>query len=299
MQVFCIEHIIRLNYLIKLLGDGMDKQTILKIAQEFVKNSDYNYVSKDAAISKELIGMQIFDELIFAFGSAADEGFKLLKENSSAIGEHFLLPNEWMPNTNTVISYFFPFTDYVIKSNRKDKCWPSDEWLHGRIEGQNFLFEFGKYLCEKLLDEGYDSLVPGLDARFWSRTASITELPPFTSNWSERHVAYVCGLGTFGLSKGIITEKGMAGRVGSIVTSLKLEPSEKEYTGIYEYCSMCGACAKKCPVGAISVTCGKDQKKCSDFIDITTEKYKPRYGCGKCQVSVPCERRIPEKSSKH
>ena len=50
----------------------MDKQTILHISREFVKDSNYNYVLKDAAILKELIGMQIFDEPIFAFGSADD-----------------------------------------------------------------------------------------------------------------------------------------------------------------------------------------------------------------------------------
>jgi epoxyqueuosine reductase QueG len=108
-------------------------------------------------------------------------------------------------------------------------------------------------------------------------------------------VAFVCGLGTFGLSRGIITRRGMAGRLGSIVTKLELEPDEKTYKDIYEYCTMCGACARKCPVNAISLENGKDHKPCSDFLDMTEEKYKPRYGCGKCQVSVPCERKIPKK----
>lgn len=273
----------------------MDKRDIANIAQEFVKNSNYNYISKDNAIAEELVGMQIFDKPIFAFGAVEDEGFQLLK-NPSAIGEHFLLPRDWLVSANTVISYFFPFTVEIIKSNRKDKSWPSNEWLHGRIEGQNFLKKFNIYLNSKLNDEGYESLVPTLDERFWSCSKESAELQSFSSNWSERHVAYVCGLGTFGLSKGIITEKGMAGRLGSVVTQLKLEPSEKMYSGIYEYCTMCGACAKKCPVDAISVDTGKDHKKCSDFLDITAEKYRPRYGCGKCQVSVPCERRIPKNS---
>ena len=36
------------------------------------------------------------------------------------------------------------------------------------------------------------------------------------STWSERHVAYVSGLGTFGLSGGLITAKGQAVRLGSV-----------------------------------------------------------------------------------
>jgi len=263
----------------------MNNLDIIEISKEFIQSSEYNYISKNDAITEELVGMKIFDNPIFAFGSAEDNGFTLLKA-PSVIGEHFILPKEWLPEANTVISYFLPFTDEIIKSNRIDKHWPSNGWLHGRIEGQKFLMEFSKYLCSKLVEEGYDSVVPILDKRFKSFD--------FTSNWSERHVAFVCGLGTFGLSKGIITEKGMAGRLGSIVTTLKLDIRDKNYTDVYEYCTMCGACVKKCPVGAISLEKGKNHKMCSELLDITKEKYKPRYGCGKCQVSVPCERRIPK-----
>ena len=271
----------------------MDKQTIVKIAQRFTENSEFNYVSKDTAITKELIGMKIFDDPIFAFGTANDKGFELLK-NPTVIGEHILAPREWLPGANTVITYFFPFTDEIVKSNRKEKRWPSNEWLHGRIEGQRFINEFSKFLNKKIKDAGYESVVPALDSKFASTTSNDNKIPPFSSNWSERHVAFVCGLGTFGLSKGIITEKGTAGRLGSIVTNLILEPDEKRYRDVYEYCTMCGACVEKCPVNAISIESGKDHKKCSDFLNITSKKYRPRYGCGKCQVLVPCERRIPK-----
>ncbi|NLJ59155.1 MAG: 4Fe-4S binding protein [Tissierellia bacterium] len=271
----------------------MNKQTIIRIAKRFTENSQLNYISKDVAIRKELAGMKIFDEAIFAFGSAEDKGFELLK-NPSVIGEHFLTPTEWLPGANTVIVYFFPFTDEIIKSNRKEKRWPSDEWLHGRIEGQIFLKEFSMFLNKKISDAGYDSIIPTLDSRFISSTSSDEKIPPYSSNWSERHAAFVSGLGTFGLSKGIITEKGMAGRLGSIVTNLELELSEKNYRDVYEYCTICGACAERCPVNAISIERGKDHKKCADHLDITSKKFKPRYGCGKCQVLVPCERRIPK-----
>ena len=274
------------------LGGNMNKKDIARIAQEFVRNSEYNYVSKENALTEELAGMKIFEEPIFAFGAFDDEGFQLLK-NPQAIGDHFLLPKEWMLSANTVITFFFPFTDEVIISNRKEYNWPSNEWLHGRIEGQSFINKFSVFLNSKLIEEGYESLIPTLDERFHIGSVKNNETYDFTSNWSERHVAYVCGLGTFGLSKGIITEKGMAGRLGSIVTNLKLEPTNKKYSSIYENCSKCGACALKCPVDAISIDTGKDHNKCSDFLDLTREKYKPRYGCGKCQVSVPCERRIP------
>jgi epoxyqueuosine reductase QueG len=117
--------------------------------------------------------------------------------------------------------------------------------------------------------------------------------PVFTSNWSERHVAWVSGLGTFGLSRGLITEKGVAGRLGSIVTNLCLEPGSRKYTGLTDYCTFCGACIRKCPAHAISKENGKEHQPCSDYLDRMEEMFSPRYACGKCQAGVPCESRIP------
>ena len=106
----------------------------------------------------------------------------------------------------------------------------------------------------------------------------------------------MCGLGTFGLSKGLITRKGIAGRFGSIITELSILPDKRNYQDIYEYCNMCGECGKNCPVNAISIVKGKDHVICSKFIDKTEEKHKPRYGCGKCQIGVSCESSIPNTS---
>lgn len=171
--------------------------------------------------------------------------------------------------------------------------WPSEGWLHGRIEGQALLEKLCMKLKSELINEGYNTVIPVLDKRFWSNSNRSKYEIKFTSNWSERHVAFICGLGTFGLSKGLITKRGTAGRFGSVITELYLEPDMREYKNIFEYCSMCGKCAKNCPVGAISIEYGKNHIKCSKFLDQTAEKCKPRYGCGKCQVDVPCELGIP------
>jgi epoxyqueuosine reductase QueG len=117
------------------------------------------------------------------------------------------------------------------------------------------------------------------------------------SNWSERHVAFVCGLGTFGLSKGLITEKGVAGRFSSIVTDMGLSPSVRPYEGLYDYCIFCGLCARRCPANAISLDTGKAHEPCEAFLNETRALFSPRYGCGKCQSGMPCESRIPAKGA--
>jgi epoxyqueuosine reductase len=271
----------------------MDKQDPIKSAELFVENSLDNYISKEKAISENVVGMRIYDAPIFAFGAADDKLFEDLKK-PLAIGEHFMMPKEWLAAAKTVISFFLPFSEAVKKGNRRDMSWPSEEWLHGRIEGQAMMNKLCMHLKSELINAGYESLVPSMDERFWSNTDKPAHEEKFTSNWSERHVAYVCGLGTFGLSKGLITKKGVAGRFGSIVTELYLPPDSRGYKDIYEYCSMCGKCIKNCPVNAISLENGKNHQLCLKFQDMTAEKYKPRYGCGKCQVGVPCESGIPK-----
>jgi epoxyqueuosine reductase len=283
-------------------NNKVTKEYIRNLASSFFENSKDNYIAKEIAIAPDMEETKIFEAPILAFGDADDEYFKLLKD-PDAIGSHFVAPKDWLPEAKTVISFFLPYTEEIRKSNRIDMSWPSNGWLYGRIEGQELANKFCHYLISQLGEAGYKSIAPTLSERFWAQkdldsenpNNGATSPPSFTSNWSERHVAFVCGLGTFSLSKGLITEKGMAGRLGSIVTELDLSPDERNYQHIYEYCSMCGACIKNCPVNAISMEKGKIHKLCSDFIDLTAERCAPRYGCGKCQVKVPCESSIPKK----
>jgi len=266
----------------------MDREGIIAGAIEFTQKSPGNYVSKEAAILPSYVGMKIFESPIFSVGKADDELFMGFK-SPDVIGDHFLPPLEWLSTAKTVISWFLPYTDRIKKANAKDFKWPADEWLHGRIEGQIFINELSQYIQKQITGAGYQCIVPALDARLKVGSASYKH----TSNWSERHAAFACGLGTFGLSKGLITEKGMCGRFGSIITELDLPVDARPYHDVYEYCTMCGTCATHCPVRAISLEEGKKHQVCSDFLDKTREKEHPRYGCAKCQVGVPCESGIP------
>jgi epoxyqueuosine reductase QueG len=250
----------------------IQRDEIISIAEDFVRNAEDNY----------------FEPPIFAFGSADDELYKKFKA-PDVIGSHFLSPMEWMPKAKTVISFFLPYTEAIKTANRADNRWPADEWLYGRYEGQIFLKQLMEYLVKVLSESGHETIAPALDHRYKTGNGEVK----FTSNWSERHVAYACGLGTFGLSKGIITRKGMCGRLGSLLTELDLPKDARDYKDVYEYCTMCGVCAHRCPAKAISMERGKLSWLCSDFLDTVREKHNPRYGCGKCQVGVPCESGIP------
>jgi len=273
----------------------MDRQALIENSHRYLSLSKYNCISKEKALSDELVSIKIFSEPIVAITDACNPRFKNLKSNE-IIGEHFMLPTEWLSEANSVVSFFFPFTEAIRDSNKVNMSYPSKGWLNGRIEGQFFINSFSDFIVDFICNSGFKTVSPSIDKRFFSNadndSRGINKL--YTSNWSERHVAYVCGMGTFGLSAGIITEKGMAGRLTSIITELSLLPDDKEYQHINENCIMCGKCIKNCPVNAISFKNGKNHEVCSKFLNLVLSDNHPWYGCGKCQVDVPCEDRNPK-----
>jgi len=277
----------------------MDKADLEKALEEYVRNSPENYIDKTVALRPDLTGMRIFDDPIFGYASAEDSYFTEAKK-PDVIGAHFMSPAEWLPGpggAKTVIAIFLPFTEQVRLANRQNLAWPADEWLHARIEGQVFQELMCRFTEGLLKKEGFTALAPMLDSRLKMGNPAVlekTEQAFYSSNWSERHVAYAAGLGTFGLSKGLITKKGTAGRYISIITGAFFEPDKRPYTGVYDDCSFCGVCARNCPAAAISKEDGKNHLRCSEFVNSTKVKHAPRYGCGKCQVKVPCETRAPK-----
>ncbi|MDR1533861.1 MAG: epoxyqueuosine reductase [Planctomycetota bacterium] len=266
---------------------------LARFAAAALETSDLNRIAGEEAISPELAGLRIYaPPPLIGVAAAADPLFRELRRPEVA-GRNFRLPEEWLPGAASVISLFFPFTTRVVESNRRDPEWPSPEWLHARIEGQRFNDAFSAGLAERLRSAGFAAVAPALHPEFrvWRRGQAETgEGPDYASNWSERHVAYVAGLGTFGLSAALITRLGVAGRLASVVTRLELPPTPRPYRAYDEYCLYCGACARRCPCLAISrEKRRKDRRICAAFLELTKHKYRPRYGCGKCYVNVPCQ----------
>lgn len=242
----------------------------------FLRESPLNIVP-------ELSSMRIYDTPLIGVASTDDLLFGRLKEEE-VVGPQHLLPQEWLPAGQSVISWFLPFSQRVRTANRQGDL-PAAEWLYARIEGEMMNNALRQFLVEWLQQEGYQAVAPALD----SRMAVVNR----RSNWSERHVGFVAGLGTFSLSRSFISQKGSAGRLGSVITSLKLEPTLRDYEEFDANCSHCSACIRRCPPKAINRN-GKDNAICSDYVDAMLARYKPRYGCGKCQTGVPCEDRIPK-----
>jgi len=279
---------------------------IEELVMDFIRNPKRNFISEADAIDESVAGLRLFDTPLIGYADAGDELFERFKTDPKITCGRFMPPKEWLQDANTVVSIFMPYSREVKSGNSRDMITPSHEWLHARYEGQKVIDELSRYLMDELAKRGYQCVAPGIDDRFTSfigirtmGTGTVGETiltnSDYGSNWSERHVAFVAGLGTFGLSKGLITKKGTAGRFTSIITDLKHEPSQRDYQDRYEYCTMCGACAKNCPAEAITLERGKDDSLCAEYLDGILTTFNPRYACGKCQVKVPCQDGIPKK----
>lgn len=225
----------------------MNKESIQQLAAQIFSVCPGNQIIEENAVNADVIGISLYDVPLVGIGSAQDALWEKYREEG-IIGPWFMTPEDWMPEAKTVISMFFPFTEEVKASNRCCTDGPSSEWLHGRIEGQAYLGNFAKEMCAFLENKGIRCCVPFQDSRFRKIIAgkgmpeySDVSKQTFGSNWSERHAAYVCGLGTFGLSKGLITERGMAGRFLSFIIDTEIGPDPRPYTGVYDYCTKCVA----------------------------------------------------------
>jgi epoxyqueuosine reductase len=261
----------------------------------------------------------IFDKPLIGFADGDDP---LFVEFGKIVHEKHLNPRDILalhltetlkhdaegPESVSIISFVLPVHSETRRSNALEKEGPSLRWNHTRWQGQDFIIELSTYLVSLLEGLGFAAIAPELSPSF-----EILLVPGgFASKWSQRHIAYAAGLGTFSLNDGFITAKGMAMRAGSVVTNLKLEPSARPYTHHLANClfyttGKCGKCIRRCPGGAISEK-GHDKIKC---FQVLYEQQKPwlegahgqgyigKYaGCGLCQTGVPCENRIPVPKAK-
>ncbi len=246
---------------------------------------------------------------LVGFSSGSDG---LFDEFVAHIGDFYLTPvqifRKAFPSATiatgeelTVISWILPQTAETCGEQARETKRPCESWTRVRFFGEAFNDALREHVVESLRVKGVDAVAP-MQADFWSRSSQGPYAP--CSNWSERHAAFASGLGTFGLSDGLITPVGKAMRTGSVVARMTIPPSPRPYKDHHAYClffshGTCGKCIPRCPINAISEE-GHDKKRCMDFTEVKNAEYtKKTYGievsvCGLCQVDIPCTHGIPD-----
>jgi epoxyqueuosine reductase len=251
-----------------------------------------------------------WDEPLVGFSRGEDPLYQYLKED---IGRFYWTPIEIFqlafpkttvtPDELTVVSWVLPHTESIKAELRKQTTTPSEKWIRARHYGGEFIDELSLNVADLIAFSGYQAVIPSFLKE--NKETQSSARYGMSARWSERHAAYVSGLGTFGLCDGLITAKGKAMRCGSVIARMQIPATPRPYKDKdhHAYClfyakGTCGACASRCPVGAVTKS-GHDKKACvsqygpTNAYAIKLGLPKEAYGCGFCQTGVPCESRIP------
>lgn len=221
---------------------------------------------------------------IVKFADATHPGFLQLRQIVDS--EHHL-PSDYLKTATNVLSWFLPFRPEVGKNNLVGALC-SEQWADAYL----ITNEMAAWINEQLVC--YIRKELGADAAVAADAGMISMEKP-RSRWSQRHVAYLAGHGTFGKNNMLISDVGAVGRYFSVITTLNVAV-DKPVAGercLWKKNGSCGACMKRCEVGALTPE-GFDRFKCLQQCLINMHRYPGADVCGKCTVELPCSYEIPK-----
>ncbi|MEN6390264.1 MAG: epoxyqueuosine reductase [Syntrophomonas sp.] len=255
-------------------------KTITRLIQEYVKS-----------YPREKATHALWETPLVAFARADDSRFLDLKQQ---VAPSHLLPLDLLPTARSVICYFLPFNRDITRSNGEGDEFCSDPWAFAYLETNQLIQDLNDHLKTRLGMMGHESAVTPATHNFNPET--------LLSNWSHRHIAVIAGLGTLGLNRMLITEKGCGGRLGSLVTSLVFTPSKScaDPACLYYYDQTCKKCLKSCPGQALEEE-SFDRFRCYDHLLKNAELHREKGwvdACGKCLTRLPCSFTDPGKKAR-
>lgn len=224
---------------------------------------------------------------LVAYSSATDPLYIELKTHVSRTHK---LPEEILSGAKTIISYFVPFEKKEVLSNIKTKL-SSRAWAIAYVETNRLIHDLNEYILFKLKELHYQSVNMAPTHNF--------DESRLISDWSHKHVAYIAGLGKFGLHKMLITEKGCCGRLGSLITTAEIKATKRPN---HEFClyytnKNCQKCVEKCVNQSLRLD-SFDRHKCYEKC-LENSKIYDYLGladvCGKCIANIPCSFAKPVK----
>ena len=283
--------------------------------KEFIYTSPLNHLT--AFNNEPIVG-----EPIVAFANGNEQIFQDLK---TIVDEFHLTPREilekhvgsknwrFSPTTNidhiSVISWALPLTKETRRMERTAPLGGSPRYNHSRWIGIRLYENLEKYVASLLEVLRINAVAPTQSKFFEIKEMSGGWL---VANWSEKHVAYASGLGTFGLNGLVITSLGCAVYLGSVVCDIELAPTQRHPSHMgnctFYQDGSCRQCIEHCPGSAINQQ-GRSNIKClKNLRDEQWIKVKnlgldkdlvgPAPSCGQCSIGVPCEEKIPPSTSK-
>ena len=192
--------------------------------------------------------------------------------------ENRVNPKETMDNVKSIIVCAFPYYIGEFKeSNISKYCYGEDYHI--------VVKEMLQQICDYL-----------------SMNIENFEYKVFADNGPlvDRYLAYISGIGYFGINNNIITDKyGSYVFIGYIMTNYEFTPDST----LDKTCIKCGKCVKYCPGNAILGNYEMNPKRCLSYItqkkgeleieeEAILKKHKKVFGCDICQDVCPHNKNI-------
>lgn len=261
--------------------------------------------SSDAECMRSIAGGRVFRSPIGAGQPADSPSFA---EVARRVPGH-LTPSDAFqrvhPDSNaaplSVLSTALPIAETIVAHNAAAQGAPSDSWFDQRWKAPKIFDIAEPFVLEYFAARGVRAVfVPSRDFFAFRKTDAGA---PF-SNWSERHIAWASGLGTFGIHGGMITnEAGAAHRLMSYIVECELAPIAHVSEDPFGNClhraeGGCGECIPRCPAAAITPEHGHDVPRCMAQCGANAEICEQRLGhrtgaCALCMAGVPCSTQNP------
>jgi epoxyqueuosine reductase len=214
-----------------------------------------------------------------------DERFDILPQ--IAIDDH-MHPNDLLSIARSVIVFFIPFKQELIKENREGDR-PCRDWGRAYVETNDLIGRLSESLKTFFAENGFQSeLTPA--------THNFNE-KKLMARWSHKHLAHLSNLGRFGTHNMIITPSGCTGRLGSMVTEADLGDNaviDTDEACLLKAGQKCGKCIEACPVSALYEKrferrqCWDRLNENRDTLDYFSDLPKTTHVCGKCAAMMPC-----------
>ena len=192
--------------------------------------------------------------------------------------ENRVNPKETMDNVKSIIVCAFPYYIGEFKeSNISKYCYGEDYHI--------VVKEMLQQICDYL-----------------SMNIENFEYKVFADNGPlvDRYLAYISGIGYFGINNNIITDKyGSYVFIGYIMTNYEFTPDST----LDKTCIKCGKCVKYCPGNALLGNYEMNPKRCLSYItqkkgeleieeESILKKHKKVFGCDICQDVCPHNKNI-------
>ena len=216
-----------------------------------------------------------YREPIIGYADANDPLYNTLDEKIGAKQFH---PQEMLPDAKTVIVYFIPFPETLIRAIRQDQH-TVPIWSQYYDATNKLLDKIGKNIIKKMVTFNIKGAMDPPTENF--------DLISLTGHWAHKASAVIAGIGTFGLNHLLITRLGSAGRLGSVVINAKIPTTSRPVSSycLYYKNGKCRVCAEKCPSGALT-TERFDRFRCNAYLDGKNIR-DDQQGCPLCS-SGPC-----------